>query len=68
MEIEYKIIVEMAKEIGDLRANLDSEYGEYHKENYKVKNIIFDVKKVILFDDTGFGACATIEVNKLEVK
>lgn len=40
MEIEYKIIVEMAKEIGDLRANLDSEYGEYHKENYKVKNII----------------------------
>lgn len=55
MEIEYKIIVEMAKEIGDLRANLDSEYGKYHKENYKVKNIIFDV-------------CATIEVNKLEVK
>ena len=28
----------------------------------------FSVKEVILFDNTGFGNCSTVEVNKLEVK
>lgn len=26
----------------------------------------FDVKEVILFDDTGFGSCGTIEVNEVK--
>lgn len=38
--MEYEMIVEMAKEIGRLREDLDSEYGEYNEEDYKVENII----------------------------
>jgi len=45
MEIEYKMIVEMAKEIAYLRSGLDGEYGEEHKENYDVEKIIAQYKE-----------------------
>lgn len=45
MELEYKIIVAMAKEIASLRSGLDGEYGESHPENYDIKTIISDYEK-----------------------
>lgn len=45
MELEYKIIVAMAKEIAYLRSGLDGEYGEEHKENYDIEKIIEQYKK-----------------------
>lgn len=45
MELEYKIIVAMAKEIAYLRSGLDGEYGEEHKENYDIEKIIAQYKE-----------------------
>lgn len=50
MELEYKIIVAMAKEIAELRDELDAEYGENNPENYDIKKIIeqyYDIEKII---------------------
>lgn len=49
MELEYKIIVAMAKEIGDLRKNNDLEWGEFCKNGdcYNPKKIIEEFKEMI---------------------
>lgn len=45
MEIEYKMIVAMAKEIAELRDGLDAEYGENYPENYDIEKIIKQYKE-----------------------
>lgn len=45
MEIEYKMIVAMAKEIAELRDGLDAEYGENNPENYDIEKIIAQYKE-----------------------
>lgn len=45
MELEYKIIVAMAKEIAELRNGLDAEYGENHPEDYDTEKIIEQYKE-----------------------
>ena len=45
MELEYKIIVAMAKEIAELRDGLDAEYGENNPENYDIEKIIAQYKE-----------------------
>lgn len=45
MELEYKIIVAMAKEIAELRDGLDAEYGENNPENYNIQRIIEQYKE-----------------------
>lgn len=41
--------------------------GEWTLDNIRVAiTEKFDVKDVVLFDNTGFGNCCTIEVNKLK--
>lgn len=45
MELEYKIIVAMAKEIAELRDGLDAEYGENYPENYDIEKIIEQYKE-----------------------
>ena len=45
MELEYKIIVAMAKEIAELRYGLDAEYGENYPENYDIEKIIAQYKE-----------------------
>ena len=45
MELEYKIIVAMAKEIAELRDGLDAEYGENNPETYDIEKIIAQYKE-----------------------
>lgn len=49
MELEYKIIVAMAKEIAALRKNNDLEWGEFcdDKDYYDYKKIIEKFKKEV---------------------
>ena len=57
---------EAEKTIIEVKKKLE---GEWTLDD--IRNAIcekFSVKEVILFDNTGFGNCSTVEVNKLEVK
>ena len=57
---------EVEKTIIEVKKKLE---GEWTLDD--IRNAIcekFSVKEVILFDNTGFGNCSTVEVNKLEVK
>lgn len=57
---------EIEKTIIEVKKKLE---GEWTLDD--IRNAIceeFSVKEVILFDNTGFGNCSTVEVNKLEVK
>ena len=49
MELEYKIIVAMAKEIGALRKNNDLEWGEFcgNEDYYDPKKIIEEFKEEV---------------------
>lgn len=49
MELEYKIIVAMAKEIAALRKNNDLEWGEFcgNKDYYDYKKIIEEFKNEV---------------------
>lgn len=54
---------EVEKTIKEVKTRLE---GEWTLDN--IRQAItdkFDVKEVILFDNTGFGNCCTIEVNKI---
>lgn len=57
---------EIKNTIIEVKKNLE---GEWTLDD--IRKVIcekFSVKEVILFDNTGFGNCSTVEVNKLEVK
>ena len=70
MELEYKIIVAMAKEIAALRKNNDLEWGEFcdDKDYYDYKKIIKEFKPDIVIGTGGYICGATIwEANKLKI-
>ena len=59
-KVSYKEVEKVVKEV---KTNL---YGEWTLDDIREKiKKRFDVKEVILFDDTGFAPCGTIEVNKV---
>ena len=57
----------IAEEIEDTIKQVKKEFeGEWTLDHIR-KRIIdtYNVKEVVLFDNTGFGSCCTIEVNKI---
>lgn len=55
---------EVRKVIAEVKTKLE---GEWTLDDIRAtirKN--FNVKKVVLFDNTGFGSCSVIEVNNVE--
>ena len=54
---------EVEKVILEVKKRLEGEWTlDDIREEIKKK---FNVKEVVLFDNTGFGSCSTIEVNNL---
>lgn len=59
-------IKEIKKVVMDTKEKLEDEWTLDDIRDAICEN--FDVKKIILFDNTGFDGCGVIEVNEISIK